>query len=302
MYSGYVFMSEKNLGSYLVRFSDIGESMSKALNFVMSRLCGQGSFDIPRQILQEVFKDNWLDRNMPSSLEDKMVYSLIRPRVLKDIEMFYGENINIDLNQVECTTIGDYARIYRIPPEHTNHREIISADLVSFMPYGLDSTYRDNTTVNTMATNNNELVHYASQVVSSVSTVPSVASSRVEVVGYNTLRVSDRQRFRASYYIKAFVANDSNLANLPAQSFHDLLQLCILATKAYCFNEMNVTMGETYLQRGQELGVFSETIRNWSSAAEDYYTMLKEEWSVQGILANEDVCNGYLAMMVPMGI
>lgn len=275
--------------------------MSGAINYVMSRICGQGSFDLPKRILQEVFKDEWLDRQMPTSLEDRILMRVIRPRVLRDIDMYYGEQILIGMQGVEYTAIGDMARIYRFSPDHTNNREIISADCVGFMPMGLHSNFQTSAAVGQMSGMNNELMGYASQQVSSVSAIPSVISTRVDVVGYNTVRVSDRSRFRQTYSLRCWVTNDNKLSNIPPQAFDKLLKLCILAVKAYCYNEYNVSMGDNFIQRGQELGVFSDEIRKWESAAEDYYAYKENEWAVQGYFGNDDQHHGFLSMMVGLG-
>lgn len=276
--------------------------MSGAINYVMARVCGQGSFDLPKQVLQEVFKDDWLDRSMPTSLEDRVFSQIIRPRVLRDIDMYYGENILIDLSGAEFMSVGDMTRIYRLSPSQTNNREIISAECVGFVPYGTNSNYQSGNGYGNIAGQNNELLNYASQVISSVSSIPTVGSTRVDLVGYNTVRVTDRQRFRSSYSLRAFVTNDNRLANIPPQAFDKLLKLCILAVKAYCYNEYIITMGDNFLRRGQELGVFKDIILKWEDCANEYYLYKEEQWAVQGIIMNDDLHHGHLQMLIPIGI
>lgn len=276
--------------------------MSAAIAYVTSRIAGQGAIDIPRRILQEVFKDPWLDREMPTSLEDRVFMQVIRPRVLRDINLYYGEQILIDLNGAECATVGDMSRIYRFGPKHTNNREIISADLIGFVPYGMNSNYQSTSAISQLPIQSNELMNYGSQVMSSVSSIPAVSSSRVDIVGFNTVRVTDRARFKAAYTLRAWVSNDSKLSNIVPQQFPKLAQLCIHAVKAYCYNEYNINMGDQYLQRGQELGVFGDTIRKWENEAEEYYRYLNEEWAVQGIIGNDDQHMGFLQMLIPLSI
>lgn len=276
--------------------------MSGAVNYVMARIAGAGSFSIPPQILQEVFKDEWMDREMPTSLNDKIYNRLIRPRVLQDINMFYGEQILIDLNRAEYLNIGDFARIYRFSPSHTGNREIISADCVGFVPYGMNSNYQAASSLTNMPIMSNELMNYGSQVMSSVSSMPSVITTRCDIVGFNTVRVTDRQRFQSSYSLRAYVTNDNNLANIPAQAFPKLHKLCILALKAYIYNEYIVTMGDNFLRRGQELGVFKSIIERWENMEEEYLKFLEEEWAVQPYFSNDDQHHGFLQMLIPIGI
>lgn len=276
--------------------------MSGAINYIMSRICGQGSFDLPKQILEEVFKDDWLDRNMPRSLEDRVFTAIIRPRVLRDIDMYYGEQILIDLSGAESMSVGDYARIYRLTAEQTGNREVISADCVGFVPYGANSQFRSANTMSMVPMQSNELLNYGSQVMSSVSAIPPISSTRVDLVGFNTIRITDRQRFQSTYTLRAFVTNDNKLANIPPQAYDKLLKLCILAVKAYCYNEYIITMGDNFLRRGQELGIFKQIIERWESAAEEYYTYKEEQWAVQGIIMNDDQHHGFLQMLTVMGM
>ncbi len=276
--------------------------MSGAVNYVMGRLCGQGSFSIPRQILEEVFKDDWLDREMPTTISDKIYKRVIRPRVLQDINMFYGEQILIDLNRAEFINIGDFARVYRFGPHHTGNREIISADCVGFVPYGMNSNYQAASSLSNMPVMSNELMNYGSQVMSSVSSIPSVVTTRCDIVGFNTVRVTDRQRFQSSYSLRAYVTNDNNLANIPHQAYPALFKLCLLGLKAYIYNEYIITMGESFLRRGQELGVFKNIIEKWETAEEEYNTYLEEYWIVQPYFANDDQHHGFLQMLIPIGL
>ena len=276
--------------------------MSGAINYIMNRICGQGAFDIPTQILEVIFKDDWLDRNMPMSLQDRVFTRVIRPRVLRDIDMYYGEQILIDLNKSEFMNVGDYARIYRFSPDHTNNREIISADCVRFMPFGAYSNYQSSVGTSMIPGQQNDLMTYGSQMMSSVSSLPMVSSTRVEIVGFNTIRITDNQRFASSYSLRCFVTNDNRLANIPPQAWEDLLQLCLLAVKAYCYNEYVIVMGQSHLVRGQELGIFKEIIEEWKEAAKEYYTFKKENWAVQGIFMNDDQHHGLLQMMVTLGM
>lgn len=276
--------------------------MSGAINYIMARICGQGSFDLPKRILQEVFKDDSLDRMMPRSLEDKIFTAVIRPRVMRDIDMYYGEQILIDLHRSEFMAIGDMARIYRFSPSHTNNREIISAECVGFVPYGIHSNYQSATSMSNLPTRSNELMNYGSQVMSSVSSIPTVASTRTEVVSFNTVRVTDRSRFQTSYSLRAWVTNDNKLSNIPPQAYDKLLKLCLLAVKAYCYNEYIIAMGDNFLQRGQELGVFRDKILSWENAAEDYYVYKEEQWAVQGIIMNDDQYTGHIQMLLGMGM
>lgn len=276
--------------------------MSGALNYVLGRLVGRGAFDIPKQIIEVGFRDEWLDRSSPQTLESKILNWVIKERVIRDMDLVHGEEILIDLSEIHPYTSDDYAQIYNIPPELTNNREIVCVSSVSYVPFGQVVGHRGGSNLAMVPMVSNDLVTASSQLMNSVSAIPNMSTARADLVGYNVVRVTDRQRLQIAYVLRCFVTNDDYLANIVPRAYPDFAKLCILAVKAYLYNKLIVTMGDHFLQRGQELGVFKQVIEGYESANDDYHTFLREVWQGVAHHLDEDNFTRYLQFQIPTGL
>jgi hypothetical protein len=149
---------------------------------------------------------------------------------------------------------------------------------------------------------NNDMMTAATQVMNSVGSIPNVSTARVDIVGRNTVRISDRQRLQNAYILRCYVGNDDVLNNLPPRSYDQFAELCTLALKAYCYNKIMVEMGEHYLERGKELGVFKNIIEKWEDASEKYWEYLRETWAGVAFANNEDAYTRFIAYQIPIGL
>lgn len=276
--------------------------MSSALNYVMGRLCGRGAIDIPRQILEVGFRDNWLDQYAPVTLENKILNWVIKDRVIRDMDLVHGEELIIDLSNADVRLSDNYARIYNIPPELTNNREIMSVISVAYRPYGQLNGYGGASNLAAGIMMGNDISTAAAQVMSSVSSIPNMSTSRVDLVGYNIVRVTDQQRMQMACLLRCYVTNENYLNNIVPRAYYKFAELCILAVKAFLYNHMIVTMGDHFLQRGQELGIFKEVVSGWSEAAQQYKDYLKDEWAVVAYTMDEDAYTRFLGYQVPIGL
>lgn len=272
------------------------------MNYVMGRLCGRGAIDIPRQVLEVGFRDEWLDRSAPVSLENKILNWVIKDRVIQDTNLVHGVEIIIDLSQVEVYTADQYARIYNVPAALTNNREIMSVVSVSYVPFAQVLGRGMGGSMAMIPMMSNDLGTAASQVMSSVGSVPNTSTARVDLVGYNIVRVTDRQRLQMACNLRCYVTNDDYLSNIVPNAYNKFAELCILAVKAYLYNRLIITMGDHQLQRGQELGIFKEIVGGWAEAAQQYKDYLRDEWGVVAYTMNEDVYTRFLSFQIPMGL
>ncbi len=276
--------------------------MSGVISYVIDRIAGRGSIDIPRRILEVVFRDEWMDKQGPVSIESKILMWVIKDRVIRDTDLVHGEEILVDLYKIAPMSVDEYAMIYVIPPEMTNNREIVSCINVSYVPFGANVQHRGGTSLAFAPMMSNDLTSAASQVMNSVGSIPNVSTARVDIVGHNTIRVTDRQRLQQAYVLRCYVTNDSFLNNISPRAYDTFAKLCTLALKAYCYNHIMFVMGDHYLERGKELGVFKQTIEKWEDCANEYYLYKEEQWAVQGIIMNDDLHHGHLQMLIPIGI
>ena len=276
--------------------------MSGVISYVMDRISGRGSIDIPRKILDVVFRDEWLDRGGPVSVESKILLWVIRDRVIRDTDVIHGEELLVNLGGLSPIKVDELAVVYVIPPELTNNREIMSVLNVSYVPMGQSLMQRGGTSLAFAPMLNNDMLTAATQVMNSVGSIPNVNTARVDIVGRNTVRISDRQRLQNAYVLRCYVGNDDALNNLPPRSWDQFAELCTLAVKAYCYNKIIMEMGEHYLERGKELGVFKATVEKWEDASEKYWEYLRETWTAVAHASSEDAYTRYLNYQIAIGL
>lgn len=276
--------------------------MAGAITYVMDRIAGRGAIDIPRKVLEVVFRDEWLDRGGPVTIEQKILLWVIRDRVIRDTDLIHGEELLVNLGGLSPIKVDELAVVYVIPPELTNNREIMSVINVSYVPMGQSLMQRGGTSLAFAPMLNNDMMTAATQVMNSVGSIPNVSTARVDIVGRNTVRISDRQRLQNAYILRCYVGNDDVLNNLPPRSYDQFAELCTLALKAYCYNKIMVEMGEHYLERGKELGVFKNIIEKWEDASEKYWEYLRETWAGVAFANNEDAYTRFIAYQIPIGL
>lgn len=276
--------------------------MSGVISYVIDRISGRGAIDIPRRILEVVFRDEWMDKQGPVSIESKILMWVIKDRVIRDTDLIHGEEILVDLYKLAPVRVDEYAMIYVIPPEMTNNREIVSCINVSYVPFGAGVQHRGGTSLAFAPMMTNDLTSAASQVMNSVGSIPNVSTARVDIVGHNTVRVTDRQRLQQAYVLRCYVGNDSFLNNISPRAYDTFAKLCTLALKAYCYNHIMFVMGDHYLERGKELGVFKQTIERWEESAEQYWEFLNNTWGAVAYMQDEDAYTRYISYQIPTGL
>src|ERR1700752_1514385 len=153
---------------------------------------------IPREILIEVFgrvdPRDW--RQMaPLSIDEMIKSKVIHHRVLNDCNLIGGRQALISLVGLEAHCQDTYTTIYNIPLERTGNREILSV----------------------LSIYDTQVV--AQRIMDSVSNAPHVSSATCELIGYNTVMVTDNMRATQNYELRCMLANDENLSNLSPRSY-----------------------------------------------------------------------------------
>lgn len=235
------------------------------------------SFTIPHELLVEAFKDdtpNW--RQAPISLHEQIKNKVIRPRVLFDLNIIGGKMIIVSLEGLAATYSDISTLVYEIPPERLGYRNLISVLSVSYMPLAASYTNMGTGIGTVMPNSTNDIASAGQRVFSSQASIPPISNATVEIIGQNTILIRDKIRTTGVYQLRCHVENENNLGNVNPRSYHVIAMTCILAIKSYIYNKLIVRMGRGYLEGGQELGVFKDTVDSYADAEEMYQTYLKE--------------------------
>lgn len=247
-------------------------------------------FRIPRAILETVFlkrAERW--RQTPSSIDEQVLATVVRPRVMVDCNLVGGAEVFIPLDGVPVERANDYTSVYRIPKEKTGGRSIISA---------LNITYSDPTKVSAYgvsAGNHQSIMQQVGQaVMDSHGSIPVTSTAYVQLIAENTVMVRDTVVLPANIYLRAVLENDSNMSHLQLKSYRDFSKLVELAVKAYIYNEYIVPMDMGELHGGQQLGVFKSIIEGYADAEELYQTFLTERWQKVAFMNDRETFTRFL--------
>lgn len=250
--------------------------MSGAISNAMSEVL----YDIPREILTLAYQRNEFGIVNPNtSITDAIRADVVFPRVLKDINLVGGIEMTVPVSdlRVEYPEVG--VAIFNIPPARLFNRVILSCLSVSYgilttqagqsldtLPYGTGS-------------NNNAGPVVANHIVNSYGAVPVLAQASCDVVGPYSVRVRDMVRYQSIAHVRLHVSNDEQLANIPPRAWPIFSELVLLAVKADIYRKLRVKMEKVYLASGQELGVISDLVAEYSDSNTMYKDFLKNRWS-----------------------
>lgn len=228
------------------------------------------------------------DRNVYGmiSLEEKIVNKVIRQRVMMAANVIGGIEHIIPIGNIYPTVSERMYTVYQIPNELTMDKEIVSVLSLSFLPnagfmgvsggFGSPSmVYNPNSPIAAMASG---VTNVASRIAASHATSGILSNARTELVARNTVAVYANYQSLANYGLRVVLENDANMNNIQPRSYRYFSQLCVLATKAYIYLQLNLAINSGYLSGGQELGVFRNIIDKYESAEEEYQTFLREQW------------------------
>ncbi len=257
-------------------------------------------YTIPLDILKAAFKDeNALSLNrIPRSVDDVIKEKVLAPRVLMDCNLIAGQIAVIDLTGCLEYSPQPYQFVFQVPMSRSQNRRIMSVLSVSYLPY-VSSYYNGN---NYNLNNNNEIAHLGERIYASHASVPQISTARVELIGPNTLLITDNNIISPTYAVRAILENDANLNNLKPRIWIAFAELCIAAVKSYIYNKLIVLIGDTYLQGGQELGVFKDIIDEYKDAEEEYKTLLKEKWGRLAIMNDTPQAIKFLKLQISPGL
>lgn len=221
---------------------------------------------IPPRIMEAVFvkySSHW--RIAPTSIDDAITALIIRPRVLVMCNLVGGTEDIIPMSVAEHVRENDYTSIYRFPKVATQDRSIVSV---------LNITFADPVRANTFGMGSmcgsSTAMQAGQAVMNSHAAIPITSTARIQLIGENTVMVRDNIVLPANVFMRCILANDENMAHLQIRAYRPFIKLCVLAVKAYIFNEYILEMDVGELKAGQVLGRFKETIDRWEDAEEQF--------------------------------
>lgn len=251
-------------------------------------------FRMPPTILETAFvkrAQRW--REAPKNLDQCIMESVIKPRVLVDCNLVGGVEANIPLEGVPSERAEDNTVVYRIPKKLTQNRSILSVLEVSFVSptnypaYGVASNV-----------NNSTMLQAGQAVMDAHGMLPSVSTARCSLIGENVVMIRDTQVLPPTANLKCILANDETLSHIQMTSWRPFCKLVELAVKSYIYNEYIIQMDQAQLEGGVALGRFKDVIDGWADCEELYQDYLTNTWQKVAFMNDAPAYTQHLRRMV----
>ena len=246
-------------------------------------------FAIPPEILVIAFSEQDRTLNNMINLDDRMLSSVIRPRVLVDCNIVGGIETRIDLNKCVVNWLSNREFVVEVPKELSNNRSIITVlSLVSNVIYSRTTRYNDTP----------DIVSVGMDLMNNLGSETVVQTSRMEMLSDNVILISDPSIHIINGILRCIVENSPNMENIHPRSYNAFSKLVILAVKSYIYNTLVVKLDKGYIYGGHELGIIKDIIDNYSTAEEDYQEYLTTVWNKVAFINDSEKMNRFIRMNI----
>jgi hypothetical protein len=238
------------------------------------KACDDITRKIPREILQAVFIDkdrNW--RSTPTTVQECIAATVIRPRVLVDCNLIGGTKISIPVAACKRHAVDNYTFVLEVPKALTQNRSIIEARDITYAFVGgvmMNGAYMAG------SNHNNAFTQAANALVDSSASTAFMGTPRLIIIGENVIEVRNYIYLPETAVLNCLVGYDSELSDLQLRSYPAFVRACEYAVKSHIYNEYIVYMDMGEMRGGVQLGQFKSIIDNYSEAEELYETHKKE--------------------------
>lgn len=265
-----------------------GDPMGAALNHLR--------FVIPGLVLERVFTVRGMDRwgSRHYSLNERIMMDVIRPRVLVDCSIAYGQVVVIDLGVCEREEVSPYSVVYRVPKEVTQGRSIMS---VLNVGYGMPNMGSAGLGV-AGGLYSGSLTRASNAVANSHENMPLTSTANAQIIGENTVLIRDSVLFGGQVWMRCVVEHDERMSHLHYKAIPILKKLVEYAVKSYIYNAYLLEMDMAELVGGMELGAFKSVIEEYRDAEQMYQDVLREEYGRAAVSADREQYHRYLKTIV----
>ena len=250
------------------------------MNNVIDKILTEIRFNIPEEILKLGFMPS--DANAYDSvlsLDELMLTTVIRARVLKDANIYGGKTKDIVLRpeyREKLTRNRDDAQmntgpfsLYRIPADERENSPI--SEVHHLIYRGNYAGYVPNTNgwqggVNLMTLGNAIL---DSHTFASMPPRP-----KVELLSGDLVRLIPSQHSQEIWVMTCRICYDENFTNLNTSAINPLADLCVCAVKSYIYNRLIIQLDRGQIEAGTEIGTFKSIIEGWSDQYDRYKELL----------------------------
>lgn len=260
---------------------------------VVEKMIQDVQFAIPQRILDEVFiRRQQTYRNQPTTVADQIKHQVFYARMYVDMKIVGGTEMLIQLDTLEYEQVDQYKRIYWIPKSVTNGRNIVSVKNMTYGNLSTGSSYGQNASIS-----NSTLLQGGQAMFDAHGAIPNISTSRVELIGPETVMVSDNRLIPSNVFLRCVLDYDRELSDINIRLIHKLSKGLLFAVKAYIYRTMIVEMDVGQLYAGQQLGAFKQIIDSYADAEENYQQYVRETLQKLLMMNDNDQMHRHLMRM-----
>ena len=237
----------------------------------MQKALSEIYFTIPEEVLTIGFKEKDAKINSIIGLDEKILTTVIRPRVMVDANLCGGVPMKINTSDCKITLLHTNEFIVEVPKTLTNNRSIISV-LTLISNLGVTNA--------AIRTDFNPVLASTNVMYNSLANETIIQTARLELIGENIIMVQEPTMQLYNCVIRCMVEHDNNMGTLKAESIPSFCKLCVLAVKSYLYNHLKVKLNQGFVYGGHELGSIQDVVDNYSDAEEQYQEFLNETFAV----------------------
>lgn len=248
--------------------------MQDTMTYVLSNI----RHSIPEEILNLAFKP----RKFNTTIEQRIISEIVEGPIILDTNLVGGKRRDIYLNpswEMDMETGANWNVIgngiqgsyYRVPPEAREGRNISS--VIGVSPTVSAGVPGSSIGRNGVPTYGNTIDSSLSQMLNTRTFGNYITSPQVTLEGTNIIRFNPRQILDGCA-ISVMLEYDSEFINLNQSGIIYLQKLCLCATQRYIANKLRVTIDETEVVAGMEIGVIKEIVNEYNQKGEEYDALL----------------------------
>jgi len=233
---------------------------------------------IPLPILQRSFINTIEHYQMLNvSLDSVIRDQVISQRVWADCSLQGAQQVLIPFSNLKPIQPDTYSFIYRIPKSMTNGRSIMSVlDVVYYVAQGVVASGGTFKMGNT--NENSPLLQAGKALLDVEGNISQISTANAQIIGENVIFVNDNSGLVVSGGAHVKLAHDEQFSNIKPELYGAFAKLCVLATKAWIFNNMEIIIDRNEVWSGMVVGKFKEIVDRYSSAEEMYQEYKDTTW------------------------
>lgn len=272
-----------------------------AINYAIREVTNR----LPSQVLKRMFgKIQGLECSFnPTTVEEQIRIRVIQHRVLTDMNIVGGKSKYLKVSSGQILHSDDIGTSFHYTEEQLHGQGILSVHyhMLGKPPTGeilMMQTLRQER--NTKVTDGNcnadgmrkELIEKAENYKHKI--VGFTGNTIVELVAKNTILLPSRV---TRGYFKVTLTDDPELTQVPPRSWRVFARLVELATKAYIYKEEVITLEQTEIYQGQELGGIKSYISDLADSEELYQEQLTK-WAKIAFMHDRNAYNNFLKAQI----